>query len=696
MEIFEIKNKDVAGRIGTLRTKSGELETPAFFPVLNPHLPVVAPQDLKKVGFDAIITNAYSIYKDRKLREKVLRKGLHEAYGWDGVIATDSGAFQLWRYRDFDVTNLEICNFQRKIETDIGVILDVPVGKSGKGRKKAAIRTTAKRAKEVADNGFLKDEGTILMGPLHGVPHNDLLKSSIDKMKAFPFKMFAVGSIVPLMKDYSYLPLAKSLLFLKRYLPSRHPLHLFGAGHPLALAFFTLLGFDTFDSASYAEFAKKNRYLTSQGSFKLKELKYLPCNCPVCSSWNLKELLNLNEPTRRHYLALHNLYAIKREINTIKQAIRTGRLWKLVAKRAESHPKLAKAYKWLLEGEDKNVKYLEMMDPVYKKRGLLLTRSEEFHRPQIWRYKTRIPERKYVWAEKAIITDPQGALEIPTQLNAQVFIVDTTFAIIPREIREVYPLFQHESFIEEISQENLFYLLHFIKQLKKEGIKEFLVHRIKSEKLRDQLNQVIPIVEYEGRDLGILQKETVLRHKIQAILNYQFGKETEKAVKTPSVKRSSSTGRIRKIYESNITDEEIEEIIRLDIKSKETKEKISKEFSNKKVKQRGKWLLATLVPHNYKVVPHPLLAWRLKDLLGRKYTVMVENEAEPFIREGKSVFAKFVSEASEVIRANDEVLVISEQGALLAIGNAVLGGKEMVEFQRGVAVENRWGCPKNS
>lgn len=691
METFEITDKDAGGRIGKLRTRSGELETPAFFPVLNPHLPVISPQDLREVGFNTLITNAYSIYQDHKLRKRISKEGLHNAYDdWAGFTATDSGAFQLWRYKDFEVSNLEICEFQEEIGTDIGVILDVPFGKGSKDRKRRAIRKTARRAKEIVDAGLLGGD-TIFMGPLHGVPHPDLLELSMEKMTDIPFRMFAVGSIVPLMKNYKYPQLIKSLLFIKRHISPHYPLHLFGAGHPIALGLLTLLGFDTFDSASYAKFAKKDRYLTSQGSYKLKKLRYLPCECPVCSSWSPKELKRLDEQKRRHYLALHNLYVLKREMKLIKQAIRAGRLWRLVAKRVESHPKLAKAYKWLLE-ERENIEYLETMDPVYKKRGLFITRQEELQRPQLMRYKRRIRKRGYFWADKAIVTDRRGALEIPDRINAQVFIIDAAFGIIPREIREVYPLFQHESFTEELPQENVSFITEFLDILRKQGIRDFFYHNIEVEPLKKHFKRK-GVKEYAGRDLGILDEKTTLRHKLKAILRYQYGSGGAKAIEHPFVRRSNKTGRIREIYEREITEEERSGIIKRVIENREDRSASTGEVK-RTVENRGGWLLATVVPHHYKIVPHPLLAWRFTKLLDGRYFVRVDEEAEPFIRGGKSVFAKFVTQASKAIRANDEVILFSDEGEFIGIGRAALGGNEMLAFNRGVAVENRWGCPE--
>jgi len=41
---FEIGERDLLGRVGELRTKSGVIETPLMLPVINPNLQTVSPK----------------------------------------------------------------------------------------------------------------------------------------------------------------------------------------------------------------------------------------------------------------------------------------------------------------------------------------------------------------------------------------------------------------------------------------------------------------------------------------------------------------------------------------------------------------------------------------------------------------------------------------------------------------------------
>lgn len=74
-----------------------------------------------------------------------------------------------------------------------------------------------------------------------------------------------------------------------------------------------------------------------------------------------------------------------------------------------------------------------------------------------------------------------------------------------------------------------------------------------------------------------------------------------------------------------------------------------------------------------------------------RYRVVVGDESEPYVREGRNAFAKFVTEADEAIRPGDEVLVVHEGGDLLAVGRAELPGSAMYDFETGMAVKVRDG-----
>jgi 7-cyano-7-deazaguanine tRNA-ribosyltransferase len=73
--------------------------------------------------------------------------------------------------------------------------------------------------------------------------------------------------------------------------------------------------------------------------------------------------------------------------------------------------------------------------------------------------------------------------------------------------------------------------------------------------------------------------------------------------------------------------------------------------------------------------------------------VVVLGDAVPFVREGKSVFAKFVKDCDPGLRPLDECLIVDENDVLLAVGRVLLNRDEMLSFRYGMAVKTRESIP---
>ena len=123
---FESLDSDIAGRTGKLGAGKKMIRTPALLPVINPHLMLVTPKELRAMGVEALITNAYIFSQSRQYSERVKEEGLHRLLDFDGLIMTDSGSFQLSVYGEVSFTNEETLSYQRAIGSDIWVPLDLP------------------------------------------------------------------------------------------------------------------------------------------------------------------------------------------------------------------------------------------------------------------------------------------------------------------------------------------------------------------------------------------------------------------------------------------------------------------------------------------------------------------------------------------------------------------------------------------
>jgi uncharacterized protein with predicted RNA binding PUA domain len=85
------------------------------------------------------------------------------------------------------------------------------------------------------------------------------------------------------------------------------------------------------------------------------------------------------------------------------------------------------------------------------------------------------------------------------------------------------------------------------------------------------------------------------------------------------------------------------------------------------------------------------------------YRVFVGDDSEPFVREGRNAFAKFVVAVDPTIRPGDEVLVAHERALeretptdedLLAVGRAEMPAAAMLDFETGMAVKIREGADR--
>ncbi len=454
---FEIRERDILGRIGRLETKSGMIETPLLLPVINPTIQLISPRKMQEIfNCRAVMTNAYIIRKH--FEEDTTEKGIHRFLDFKGVIMTDSGAYQTLVYGDVEVSPEEIVQFQEEINTDIATILDVPTGWDvSKKYAQHTVDETLSRARRLSEIKTRDDIAWV--GPVQGGQYFDLVARSAREMGQLPFEVHALGSPTPVMEQYLFDTLVEMIMTAKMNLPLERPLHLFGAGHPFMFSLAVALGCDLFDSAAYAKYARQERYMTEHGTTRLSELRYFPCSCPVCRKNDPKSMLEMEKVERQKMLAEHNLYVSFSEIRLIKQAIVEGRLWEHLELRAHGHPSLLQALKSLR----KHAEYLETQSPVTKRRGLFFFSSLGLARPEVIRHRKRLFGRYSPPKAKLLVLLPQTRMKPFHKSNefrrflervrrklgdeiddSHVCIYAAPFGIVPIELDEVYPLSQYQ------------------------------------------------------------------------------------------------------------------------------------------------------------------------------------------------------------------------------------------------------------
>ncbi len=642
--MFEITKRDGMARMGRFEVRGKTLETPALLPVVNPKICTVPPRELyEKFGFKALITNSYIIRGTPGLRERALSEGLHEMLDYPGIIMTDSGTFQSHMYGEVELTNKEIVEFQRDIGTDIGTVLDIFTEPFWTREQTAAsIVTTLERTEEACS---LKGD-MFINGVIQGSVYTDLREECARKMASMDIDVHPIGGVVPLMEQYRYSELVDVVMSSKAGINHSRPVHLFGAGHPMVLALAVLMGCDLFDSAGYAKFARDERMMFIDGTYRLADMQSLDCDCPACRGITLKELRLLDKKSKTKLIAEHNLYQITRELATVRRYLQEGRLWELAEIRCRSHPALLDALRRLKEYSGQT----ELSDPLSRDGAIFYTGPESRGRPVYSRYLERLGERYVPYSDKAVVF-PESRGKPYSRSYAEAFekarkagyspVVVSPFGPVPVELDEMYPIAQSvfpdiPDSETETESDRLTFLF-----LEKFGFRNV----IEPEQIPDGGN--------EETDADLLRAKAVAR--------YQFGTGIADVLFKGRIEliKSRKTGKIRNVISDG------EHVLSM---------------------RAGDGFYSLRMEGAERIV---------RNVPGTGMRVAVTDDAVPFVKQGRNVFAQFVISCDENLRPMDEVIVTDKNGEPLATGKLFLAPFEIPFMKKGMAVKVRTGADED-
>ena len=637
--MFEIVRRDGLARIGKFTVGDKVVETPALLPVVNPKICTVPPRELHdRFGFNALITNSYIIRNTPALKEKAQAVGLHEMLDFPGVIMTDSGTFQSHMYGEVEVTNEEIVEFQKSIGTDIGTVLDVFTEPDWSYEKtRHSLETTLERTRKACE---IKGD-MMINGVVQGSVYTDLREYSASQMASMDVDVHPVGGVVPLMEQYRYAELVDVVMASKKGLNPSRPVHLFGAGHPMILALATLMGCDLFDSASYAKFARDDRMMFLDGTFRLQDMQTLDCGCPACQGMTLQGLRKMDSKKRTKLIAEHNLYQITQELALVKRYLREGRLWELAEIRCRAHPALLDGLRRLRQWQD----LMERYDPVSREGAVFYTGPETRSRPTYLRYANRLSERYIPFTRKAAVF-PETSGKPYSRPYAEEFakarragytpVVASSWGPVPAELDEMYPLAQ--SLFPDIPDRETVEESEKLTQ-------EFLMTAFDESIEWDQ------IPDSDGDDVD------ADRIRAEAVARFQFGIEAADALFREPIEliKSKKTGKIRNVISDG------EHVLSM---------------------RAGDGLYTLRMEGAKRIaaaVPAPFMR------------VSVMADAVPFVSEGRNAFSQFVLSCDPEIRPMEEVIVTDPEDRPIATGRAFLTEFEMKSMKKGMAVKVRSG-----
>jgi queuine tRNA-ribosyltransferase len=363
-------------RTGIISTPHGDINTPAFIVVgTAATVKAMTPEQVKIVGGQAVLANAYHLYlrPGHKTVEKA--GGLGKFMNWPGPTFTDSGGFQV----------LSLGSGFKKV---IDMKGEVPLAKVGErlahvdddgvtffshldGSKH---RFNAELSMQIqhsvgADIIFAFDELTSLVDPydyqveslarthawadrclaeieklrkeykdrpyqalfavIQGAQYEDLRRQTSKHLGDLPFDGYGIGGAIE--KD----KLGDIVRWVNEELPEDKPKHLLGISEPNDIFEAIENGVDTFDCVSPTRVGRNGSFYTYEGRLNIKGAAYAEdfsplvadCDCYTCRHYTrayITHLIRSKEILGFTLMSIHNEHFIIKLVDDIRHSIEDG------------------------------------------------------------------------------------------------------------------------------------------------------------------------------------------------------------------------------------------------------------------------------------------------------------------------------------------------------------------------------------
>lgn len=339
---------DTCARTGELYTNHGLVSTPVFMPVgTQATVKTLTPQELTDIEIKMILANAYHLYL-RPGTEQIQRMGgLHHFMGWEGVILTDSGGYQIFslarlcEVNDEGVTFLShidgsqhlitpesAISIQESIGADVIMVLDeCPSFKDSFKKVEQAMQRTHRWANKCQQAQKRNDQK--LFAIVQGGTFPELRKQSALYLASMEFAGYAIGGLsLGEPKAITRTIVGETTTLL----PENKPRYLMGVGSPEDIVHAVAQGIDMFDSVLPTRVARNGALFTWQGRFNIQKSCYskmedpfdLNCNCYTCRNFSaayLHHLFRCKELLAYRLATIHNLTFMNTLMNKIKDSI---------------------------------------------------------------------------------------------------------------------------------------------------------------------------------------------------------------------------------------------------------------------------------------------------------------------------------------------------------------------------------------
>ncbi|MDR2067987.1 MAG: tRNA guanosine(34) transglycosylase Tgt [Holosporaceae bacterium] len=375
-DVISSKNKS---KLGVLKTPHGDVQTPAFiFCGTKASVKGIFPEQLKKAGAQVMLSNTYHLFSHPGSEHIKNRGGLHKFTGWNGVMLTDSGGFQLFSLGHGSVSNeikgkrsgsptlvkieengaifksywdgseqLLTPEKSIKIQRDLGADLIVafdectPYHGDKKYTEESMERSHCWEKRSLEEFKKNNDFSQALYGVVQGGVYEDLRKRSAHFVNNHPFLGAAIGGTLGGSKEQMYEVVEMAM----NELDSSRPVHLLGIGGVADIFRSVELGVDSFDCVHPTRIARhggalvkgKYRDAVEREHINLKRAQYdiddepieADCDCSTCQVFSrayLHYLLKANELLALSAIAIHNIRFMNRLMEEIRVGIARGNL----------------------------------------------------------------------------------------------------------------------------------------------------------------------------------------------------------------------------------------------------------------------------------------------------------------------------------------------------------------------------------
>lgn len=379
---FKIKKSSASGRLGTITTPHGVVETPAFiFCATKAAMKAVSPLQMRSAGTQFILSNTYHLMLQPGGETVRDLGGLQKMTGWNGPMLTDSGGFQIFSLghgsvaseikgrrnnhrpktllkineegakfksyingQTYFLTPEESIKVQRNLGADFIVVLDecTPFHVD-KNYTQQSMRMSHRWALRSLEEWRRGDDGTQkLYGIVQGGVYDDLRDESCEFINNNDFYGIAVGGSLGASKQQMHEVVASTMGKLRK----DRPVHLLGIGGISDIFAGVACGIDTFDCVHPTRLArhggalvkpKNNTSATSRehinlrnSAFKIDTSPIEPdCLCETCTSASkgyIHHLLKADELLAFTLISIHNVYFMNKLMADIRSSLATDSL----------------------------------------------------------------------------------------------------------------------------------------------------------------------------------------------------------------------------------------------------------------------------------------------------------------------------------------------------------------------------------